>query len=367
MTQTVVRVPLAASPYDVVLGSGILSDLPALLSRYCPASRYAIIADSHVAETYGARVRDAVKTIAPVTIATFTAGEWNKTRENWAVLTDELVASGLDRNGAVLALGGGVAGDLAGFVAATFHRGIPYVQIPTTLLAMIDASVGGKTGVDTPVGKNLVGAFHQPRAVIADVDTLATLPKNQFIAGLAEALKHGAVADRGYFERLLETRDQIFARDRATLVSLVARSVEIKAQVVAEDERENGKRAVLNFGHTVGHAVETAAGYAVLHGEAVATGMAVEADLGVSLSITEAADAKLLRDALVRFNLPIELPGDAQPGRLIEAMRRDKKSRDQVIRASLIKRIGEPARGKKGEWTTPIDETAMSAVLESAG
>lgn len=367
MTQTVVRVPLAGSPYDVVLGSGLLADLAALLAKYCPASRYAIIADSHVAEAYGAKVRDAAAQVAPTTIATFTAGEWNKTRENWAVLTDELVASGLDRDGAVLALGGGVAGDLAGFVAATFHRGIPYVQIPTTLLAMIDASVGGKTGVDTPVGKNLVGAFHQPRAVLADVDTLSTLPKNQFVSGLAEALKHGAVADRGYFERLLETREQIFARDRATMVALVSRSVEIKAQVVAEDEREHGKRAVLNFGHTVGHAVETVAGYGVLHGEAVATGMAVEADLGVALSITDPADAKLLRTALERFSLPIELPGDARPQRLIEAMRRDKKSRDQVIRASLIRRIGEPARGKKGEWTTPVDEAAMSAALAAAG
>jgi len=367
VTTTVVRVPLAASPYDVVLGSGLLAELPALLAKYCPASRYAVIADSHVAEAYGARVRDAAATVAPTTIVTFTAGEWNKTRENWAKLTDELVASGLDRNGAVLALGGGVAGDLAGFVAATFHRGIPYVQIPTTLLAMIDASVGGKTGVDTPSGKNLVGAFHQPRAVFADVDTLATLPKHQFVAGMAEALKHGAVADRKYFERLLETRDKILARDRETLVALVSRSVEIKAQVVAEDEREHGKRAVLNFGHTVGHAVETAAGYGVLHGEAVATGMAVEADLGVALSITDAGDAKLLRSALEQFSLPTELPGAAKPQRLIEAMRRDKKSRDQVIRASLIKRIGEPARGKKGEWTTAIDEDAMSAALASAG
>ena len=360
------RVPLAASPYDVVLGPGLLSELPALLPRYCPASRYAIIADSHVAETYGAKVRDAVATIAPATLLTFTAGEWNKTRENWVALTDRMIAAGLGRDGAVLALGGGVTGDLAGFVAATFHRGIPCVQIPTTLLAMIDSSVGGKTGVDTPAGKNLVGAYHQPRVVFADVDTLATLPRNQMVAGMAEALKHGAIADRAYFDRLLETREKIFARDPETLRALVARSVEIKAAVVAEDEREHGKRAVLNFGHTVGHAVEAAAGYAVLHGEAVAIGMALEADLGVRLSITDPNDAKLLRTALERFGLPTE-PPDVPAARLLDLMQNDKKTRDQVIRASLIKRIGEPARGPNGEWTVALDQDSISSVLSASG
>lgn len=350
----------------MLLGAGLLGDLPALLPRYCPAVRYAIIADSHVGEAYGPRVRDAAAKVAPTTLHTFTAGEWNKTRENWSLLTDQLLAAGLGRDGAVLALGGGVTGDLAGFVAATLHRGVPYVQLPTTLLAMIDSSVGGKTGVDTAAGKNLVGAFHQPRVVIADVDTLATLPKNQLVAGMAEALKHGAVADRGYFDLLLESREQILLRDPSTLAGLVARSVEIKAEVVAEDEREHGKRAVLNFGHTVGHAVEAAAGYALLHGEAVATGMALEAELGVRLSVTDAADAKLLRTALERFNLPTELPAGVRADRLIEAMRHDKKSRDHKIRASLIKRIGEPARGEKGEWTTPIDEGALAAVLSAA-
>jgi 3-dehydroquinate synthase len=227
--------------------------------------------------------------------------------------------------------------------------------------------VGGKTGVDTPAGKNLIGAFHQPRVVIADVDTLATLPRNQLAAGMAEALKHGAIADRAYFERLLDQRERIFGRDRETLTAVVARSVEIKAHVVAEDEREHGRRAVLNFGHTVGHAVEAVAGFAVLHGEAVAMGMVVEAGLGVALGVTDAEDARRIRAAVEQFSLPVELPTDANPKRLLEVMRHDKKSRDHVIRASLIRRIGEPARGVKGEWTTPISEDAASAALASAG
>ena len=350
----------------MVLGAGLLGDLHSLLPRFCPAARYAIIADSHVAEAYGKRVRDAAQKVAPTTLHTFPAGEWNKTRENWLTLTDQLLADGLGRDGAVLALGGGVTGDLAGFVAATLLRGVPYVQLPTTLLAMIDSSVGGKTGVDTIAGKNLVGAFHQPRAVIADVDTLSTLPRNQLVAGMAEALKHGAVADRDYFNLLLESREQILMRDPAILTGLVARSVEIKAQVVAEDEKEHGRRAVLNFGHTVGHAVEAAAGFSLLHGEAVATGMALEAELGVRMSITDAGEARTLRTALERFSLPTELPGDLRVERLVDAMRHDKKSRDQTIRASLIRRIGEPARGKKGEWTTPVDEEFITAVLSGA-
>src|SRR6185312_7677005 len=215
---------------------------------------------------------------ANVQLFEFPAGEWNKTRETWARLSDRLLEHQFGRDSAVIALGGGVVGDVAGFVAATYLRGIPYVQVPTSLLAMIDSSIGGKTGVDVTAGKNLIGAFHQPRLVVADLDVLSSLPRSQLAAGIAEAVKHGVIADAEYFAFLEATPDAILRGDAAAVERLVTRSIEIKAAVVAEDEREMGRRAILNFGHTVGHAIEATVKYDMLHGEAVAIGMAYEAE-----------------------------------------------------------------------------------------
>src|SRR5213593_2640865 len=259
--------------YDIVIGRGLLADLPALVKAACPASRYVVITDSHVAKLYGkqvmARFYDAK---LQVELLEFPAGEWNKTRETWALLSDRMLAAQIGRDSAVIALGGGVVGDVAGFVAATYLRGIPCVQVPTTLLAMIDSSIGGKTGVDVPAGKNLLGAFHQPRLVVADLDALGSLAPAQLAAGMAEAVKHGVIADREYFA-FLERECPTVAKQAAppdVVERLVRRSVEIKAEVVAADEREAGRRAILNFGHTVGHAIEATAKFDVLHGEAVA-------------------------------------------------------------------------------------------------
>jgi 3-dehydroquinate synthase len=365
VSRTTVPVSLGPRSYDVIIGRGLLAELPGLLAGACPAPRYAIIADANVAARFGTTLRDALSRTVPTTLAPFPPGEMHKTRETWAALTDELLRAGLGRDGAVLALGGGVTGDLAGFVAATYHRGIPLVQVPTTLLAMVDSSVGGKTGVDTPAGKNLVGAFHQPRAVFADVDTLATLPRSQLAAGLAEALKHGAIADAGYFERLVATREALLHHDPEALTAAVARSVAIKAGIVARDERELGRRATLNFGHTVGHAVEAAADYRLLHGEAVAIGMRVEAALGVTLGVTAATDAARLGEALSRFGLPIAVPASLTTDRLVEAARQDKKSRAGALRVSLIHRLGTPARGD-GEWTIPVDDGALRAAVDAS-
>ncbi|MGH7699222.1 MAG: 3-dehydroquinate synthase, partial [Gemmatimonadales bacterium] len=273
-----VRVPIVErrdASYDIVIGRGLLAQLPALLARHCPAARYAIVTDSHVepvlAPKVAAALRDAGLPFESVAVA---AGEWNKTRESWAAIADAMLAKHLGRDCAVIALGGGVVGDLAGFVAATYLRGVPYVQLPTSLLAMIDSAIGGKTGVDVPAGKNLLGAFYQPRLVVADLDALATLPAVQLAAGLAEAVKHGVIADAAYFAFLETEAPAIRARDPAALDRVVTRSVEIKAGVVEEDERETGRRAVLNFGHTVAHAIEATSKFEVLHGEAVAIGMA---------------------------------------------------------------------------------------------
>jgi 3-dehydroquinate synthase len=271
-----IRVPLVErrdASYDIRIGRGLLGELPALLAAQ-PAARCAVISDSHVGKLYGERVVAELQGAdVRAELITFPAGEWNKTRETWSALSDRLLAARFGRDGVVLALGGGVVGDVAGFVAATYLRGVPWVQVPTTLLAMIDSSIGGKTGVDVVQGKNLLGAFHQPRLVVADLDVLATLPGPQLVAGMAEAIKHGVIADADYCDLLAREQPAIVARDLAALERVVVRSVEVKAEVVSADERETGRRAVLNFGHTVGHAVEATSGYALLHGEAVASGV----------------------------------------------------------------------------------------------
>ncbi len=299
----------------------------------------------------------------PATLVTFPAGEWNKTRETWSALTDQLLAAGIGRDGAVVAVGGGVVGDVAGFVAATVLRGIPYVQVPTTLLAMIDSSIGGKTGVDTVHGKNLVGAFHQPRAVIADVNTLTTLPPVHRSAGMAEALKHGFIADAIYLESLVRDRDRILDAEPGALLETVRRSVEIKAAVVADDERELGRRAILNFGHTVGHAIETVCGYEILHGEAVAMGMIVEAELGKHLGCTESRTAIRVRQVLEDFRLPVDITLDATADQLLEVMAHDKKARDGTVRFALPRRPGEMARGDAREWTVAAPPATIREIL----
>lgn len=358
----IVRVPLGDDSYDVILGRGLLANLGALLAEHCPASRYAIATDSTVKPLYGDRVLAALDSPANILVS-FPAGEWNKSRETWGELTDRLLAAGLDREAAIVALGGGVVGDVAGFVAATYLRGIPYVQAPTSLLAMIDSSVGGKTGVDTAVGKNLVGVFHQPCAVVADIDTLASLPPVQIAAGMAEAIKHGVISDPDYFHDLLARCESIVEGAPTALLSVVRRSVEIKAGVVGDDERDRGRRAILNFGHTIGHALEATLGYELLHGEAVAIGMLAEAQLGEQVGVTQPGTAEQIRNALETFRLPTEPPGDTEPERMWEVIQRDKKVRDGTVRFALLKCIGETARGPNGEWTVPVSDTAITRIL----
>jgi 3-dehydroquinate synthase len=354
---------LGDAGYDILLGEGLLAHLGELLSRHCPAAHYGLITDSTVAPLYAGAAAAAIGNVAPVTVVTFPSGEWNKTRETWSTLTDRLLAAGLGRDSAIVALGGGVVGDLAGFVAATYLRGVPYVQVPTSLLAMIDSSIGGKTGVDAPAGKNLVGAFHQPRLVVADLVTLATLPPNHLSAGMAEAIKHGAIADAAYFEQVRALAPQVLQGDRAALRQVVARSIAIKAGVVAEDERERGRRAILNFGHTLAHALEAVTGYQLLHGEAVAMGMAAEARLGRALGITAAPALQALQETLSAYHLPLGFPPAAVPERILEVMRQDKKNRDASVRFAFLKMIGEMHRETGGEWTRGAPESAIRDVI----
>lgn len=360
-----VRVPLAAgrdASYDVLVGPGLLDRLPDLLAERCAAAAYAVIADDMVAPLYAAPLCERLAGEGRrAALLSFPSGEQSKTRATWADLTDRMLAERFGRDAAVIAVGGGVTGDVAGFVAATYLRGVPVVQAPTSLVAMVDASVGGKTGVDAPAGKNLVGAFHQPRFVACDTAALATLPDPAFADGLAEALKHGAVADAQYFGFLESSGGALAAREPGAVERLVRRSVEIKAAIVAADERETGQRAILNFGHTVGHAMEAASQYRVSHGAAVAAGMVAEARLGEVLGITLAGTADRLRAALPRFGIAaaplLDVPA------IVRHMSADKKSRDGALRFALIACVGEAHRSTDGAWTVPVDTAVIRQAL----
>ena len=362
-----IRVPLALNrdaSYDILIKAGLVRQLDTILTEYCPAAAYALISDSQVAKLYGEAIAKQVSGAGGrVELLTFPAGEWNKTRETWAALSDRMLAARLGRDCAVIALGGGVVNDVAGFVAATYLRGVPLVQVPTSLLAMIDSSIGGKTGVDVPAGKNLLGAFHQPRVVVADPDLLGSLASVQLAAGRAEAVKHGIVADAEYFAFLEAEYAAIFAKHAPALERLVRRSVEIKAGVVAQDEREQGRRAILNFGHTVGHAIEATSNYEVLHGEAVAIGMVYEGRLAESLGIAAGGTVQRITGVLERLHLPTERPAGSQVDDLIAAMRADKKVRAGEIRFALPTTIGS-AHGSDGTgWTVAVPEDAIRHVL----
>lgn len=358
-----VRTP--AGEYPVLIGEGLLGRVAELVAKHAAAHRYAVIADDRVAALYGAAVRDALAGARPgVELLSFPAGESNKTRERWAELSDQMLAAGFGRDSGVVALGGGVTGDLAGFVAATYMRGLPVVQVPTSLLAMIDSSVGGKTGVDTPGGKNLIGAFLQPQVVIADPATLATLPPEELRSGLAEALKHGAIADAAYFAEIADGAATLLAGDGGALTRLVARSVEIKAEVVGRDEKESGPRRILNFGHTLGHAVEAVSGYTLLHGEAISIGMVLEARLGERLGVTEPGTAEALIAALECLELPTRVPDGMDAGAVLHATRSDKKARQGRVEYSLIERIGRASAGPDGRWGWPVEDDAVRETLE---
>jgi len=298
------------------------------------------------------------------TLFTFPAGEAHKSRKQWSILTDALLAAGMGRDCAVVAVGGGVTGDLAGFVAATLHRGVPVVQVPTSLVAMIDASVGGKTGVDVRAGKNLVGAFHPPRAVVADPETVATLPREERAQGLAEAVKHGAIADAVYLASLEEEAPRLLDGETGAVHRAVARSVAIKALVVGEDEREAGRREILNFGHTYGHALEAASAYALGHGSAVAWGMLLEARLGERIGVTEAGTEGRLRSALDRLGLCEAALPALDPAAVLAFLGADKKARRGVPRFVLLRRPGEVARGE--EWSRAVRPDVVGEVLTEA-
>jgi 3-dehydroquinate synthase len=329
--------------YDILIDSGLLGR--ASTWQGLPTSAQAVIVSNPTVDAlYGDALAAA---IAPhhrqVSRVLLPDGEAHKTWASLNLVFDHLLARGCDRKTVLYALGGGVVGDMTGFAAATYMRGVPFVQVPTTLLAQVDSSVGGKTAINHPLGKNMIGAFYQPARVVCDLDTLATLPKRELAAGLAEVIKYGPIADMAFFDWIEAHIDALLARDRAALAHAVRRSCEIKAAVVGEDERESGLRAILNFGHTFGHAIEAGQGYgAWLHGEAVGCGMVLAATLSAELGLVPAAFVDRLTRLVQRAGLPVQAP--AMPAeRWLELMRVDKKAEAGAIRFIVIETPGRAA------------------------
>ena len=326
--------------YPIHIGTGLL-DQPELLSDQIAGTRVAIVTNETVAPLYLARLRNQVQKFRPVEVV-LPDGEQYKTLEIWNRIFDGLLAARCDRRTTIIALGGGVIGDMAGFAAASYQRGVPFIQVPTTLLAQVDSSVGGKTGLNHPLGKNMIGAFYQPRAVIIDTDTLNTLPEREVSAGLAEVIKYGLIRDPDFFVWLEAHMDKLLARDSTALAEAIYRSCQNKADVVAADEHETGLRATLNLGHTFGHAIETGMGYGNwLHGEAVAAGMVMAADLSRRLQWLTPAEFARIERLIKRARLPVRAPATLSAAQFLELMAVDKKVLDGQLRLVLLKHLGE--------------------------
>ncbi len=331
------KVALAERSYPILIAVDALKQI----ARYVYSNRVMIVTNTTVEKLYLQGVRSSLETVGKnVEVVVLPDGEAYKTMESLSLIYDALLKTKCDRKTTLLALGGGVVGDITGFAAASYMRGIPFVQVPTTLLAQVDSSVGGKTGINHPLGKNMIGAFYQPQAVVADIKTLATLPQRELSAGLAEIIKYGAIIDTEFLSWLEQNIGALRAQDQAALAYAIGRSCEIKAEVVRLDEREGGLRAILNFGHTFAHAIESALGYGVwLHGEAVGCGMVMAADLSHRLGYISAEDVTRIRNLVVAAGLPVRAP-DLGLSAWLEWMQVDKKNEGGQIKFILLKPLG---------------------------
>ena len=363
-----ISVDLGERGYPIHIGAGLLGDpLQEMLGDAVVGDEVALISNDVVFDLYGEAVINALANNR-VDVFKMRDGEAHKSLESYAQAQAFLLEKRHSRATTVIALGGGVVGDLAGFVAATYQRGVRFVQLPTTLLAQVDSSVGGKTAINHALGKNMIGAFYQPSLVVIDTDVLATLPAREYAAGLAEVVKYGVIADAEFFA-WLETNDApLAARDGEALAKAIARSCEIKAEVVVADEREGGLRAILNFGHTFGHAIESLAGYGtLLHGEAVAVGMVMASQLSEGLALAPQGSAGRVRDLLARFDLPTDLSG---PGvaidrqEMMEAMAMDKKAVSGDMRFVVTPGIG---RAHVASLDDGRQRAALTSVLDAFG
>ncbi|HSY73927.1 MAG TPA: 3-dehydroquinate synthase [Dongiaceae bacterium] len=357
-----VSVQLGNRSYAIKIAPGLLKQLGDECARLKLGDRCAIITDTNVGKRFAKPVYESlVKAGFEPSLVVVPAGETAKSLKTVQACYDQLAAQKLERKSFIVALGGGVVGDLAGFVAATYLRGIPFVQIPTTLLAQVDSSVGGKTGVNLKAGKNLVGAFYQPKIVLSDLDTLKTLPKREFISGLAEVIKYGIIYDVILFAQLERTLPKLLQRDAVTLASVIARCCEIKADVVGQDETESGLRAILNFGHTIGHAIENSSGYGkFLHGEAISIGQVAAAKLSHEILGLPLSDVARIEKLFVRAGLPAKIKlNSAHRKKLFVAMKLDKKVSAGEIKFVLAEKIGGVVWGQKVS-STLIEEVLVA-------
>jgi 3-dehydroquinate synthase len=351
------HVDLGEQGYPIYIGRDLFSD-GQLLAAHVQGRQAAIISNETVAPLYVDRVRDALPDMDLISEIVLPDGEQYKTLETLHTIFDRLLQEGHSRSTTLIAVGGGVVGDMTGFAAACYQRGVNYIQVPTTLLSQVDSSVGGKTGVNHPLGKNMIGAFYQPRCVLIDIDTLQSLPDRELAAGLAEVVKYGLICDEPFYRWLHEHMPRLLAREESALAEAIERSCSIKARVVAEDEREGGIRAILNLGHTFGHAIENAQGYGEwLHGEAVAAGMCLAVRLSVALGALPETESLGLESLLKRMNLPTRAPPDMSFQQFMELMGRDKKVIDGQLRLVLLQGIGSAVVTAD----TPLEE--IEAVL----
>jgi len=332
-----------SSSYEIRIGTNILDRIALLIAKNHKADHYAVITDDHVGALYGKEFMGVLKDIGlKASLIEFPAGEASKNMKTVLDITGKLMEDGADRGTCLIALGGGVVGDVAGFVASIFMRGVPCIQIPTTLVAQVDSSVGGKTGVDLPYGKNLLGTFCQPSAVFADVRFLDTLPEKEFNNGLAEIIKYGIIDDEKIFCSLEENMEAIKSRDPKLLLGLIAGCCQIKKSVVEIDEKEHGLRRILNYGHTLGHALETISKFKITHGEGVALGMIAAARISEKMGYLEKKTRERIENLIAQTGLPVRITGTINGEKIIAQVKMDKKKKGDVVHFVLLKKIGMP-------------------------
>ena len=355
-----VKVDLGDRSYDIELGTG-LDQAGARLKELGLGRKMALVTNPTIKKLHGERIVDSLKAAGFLVMSVEVPDGEQYKNLDWAnAIYTALLTNGFDRKSALVAFGGGVIGDLTGFAAATFMRGVPFVQVPTTLLAMVDSSVGGKTGVNHPMGKNMIGAFYQPKKVLMDLDVLKTLPREEFLSGIAEVIKYGVIRDAALFDYLDKNRDKILSLDPDALSHIIKRSCEIKAEVVSKDEREGGLRAILNFGHTIGHAIETAENYTMRHGEAVAIGMVYASRLAHRTGLCVASVPERVERLIKSYGLPANLTAlSRQPSvtELTDTMQVDKKAEGGKVKFVLPSKIGEVV------ITNQWDEGVLKEVL----
>jgi 3-dehydroquinate synthase len=350
--------------YPIFLGQGLLHHQQLINTCSALAREWIIITDDNVKALYAQALEKHLAINFNVNLISIPPGEESKTREMKSKLEDQMQLLGCGRDVGVLAVGGGMVTDLAGFVAATYCRGVPAVYVPTTLLAMVDATLGGKTGVNTPLGKNLIGTFTQPQAVFIDIDVLLTLDENTFLDGVIESIKHGLIADADFFDFLDSNADKILNVESSVLLELITRSLDIKRQIVEADELEMGKRAMCNFGHTIGHAIESHLNYSISHGMAVAAGIVAESYLSTRVTGLAQAEFFRIKNCLLKYGVRLNLDHDRWPYEDLKLLLlRDKKTRGKLPHFVLLSAIGEAYFSSETGYTTPVSERLIKEAL----